>query len=188
MPPAPSDPSPENPPPADRDGFAALYSGCHLPLLRYIMTLVPHRDQAEDILQNTARSLWKRFEQYDTEKPFLPWARKFAYFECLRHRKEFAVRSQRIFSDELIETLAEEREQHDDVLAERRAALQDCLGQIDGPSRELLIIRYGDDRSVTEVAQSTGKSRNALYLILHRLRKTLIECVNRQLEVEGWAR
>ena len=173
-----------NQPPAD---FAALYSRWHLPLLRYIMTLVPHREQAEDILQNTARRLWEKFDRYDPEQPFWPWARKFAYFEALRHRKTYAVRSARVFSDEMIETLAEERIEQEDVLDERRAALDGCLEKIDGPSRQLLMERYGDERSITEVAERVGKSRNALYLVLHRLRKTLIQCVNRQLRIEGWA-
>ena len=174
-------------PAADPDDFAALYSKCHLPLLRYIMTLVPHREQAEDILQNTARRLWQKFDRYDPSQPFWPWARKFAYFEALRHRKEYVVRTGRVFSDEMIETLAEERVELEDVLDERRAALDGCLAKIDEPSRQLLMERYSDEQSITEVAARVGKSRNALYLVLHRLRKSLVDCVNRRLRVEGWA-
>ena len=176
-----------SPPTADPDDFAALYSRCHLPLLRYIMTLVPNRAQAEDILQNTARQLWQKFELYDPTQPFWPWARKFAYFEALKHRKRHAVRGKYVFSDEMVETLAEERAECEDVLDERRAALDGCLSKLDDPSRQLLLDRYGKEISITEVAEKQGKSRNALYIVLHRLRKALIDCVNRKLKVEGWA-
>ena len=71
--------------------FAELYSRCHLPLLRYVMTMLPNRAIAEDIVQETAKNLWEKFDQSDQSQPFLPWARKFAYFETLNQRRKLAI-------------------------------------------------------------------------------------------------
>ena len=66
--------------------FASRYSRHHVDLLRYVLTLVPDRAQAEDIVQDTARVLWQKAADYDPTQPFLPWARKFAWFEVLKFR------------------------------------------------------------------------------------------------------
>ena len=164
--------------------FAELYSRSHLPLLRYVMTMLPNRAMAEDIVQETAKNLWEKFDQYDPNQPFLPWARKFAYFETLNQRRKLAVR-RKYFCSELVETLADEREQLDPALEQQREALGECLAKLDGPARELLLERYAKERSLTDVAASMGRSRNSLYVMMHRIRQKLAECVSRQIGSEG---
>lgn len=166
--------------------FAELYSRCHLPLLRYVMTMLPNRAIAEDIVQETAKNLWEKFDQYDPTQPFLPWARKFAYYETLNQRRKLAVR-RKYFCNELVETLAEENEQDDPALEQQREALGDCLAKLDGPARELLLERYAKERSLTDVAASMGRSRNSLYVMMHRIRQKLADCVSRQVDSESLA-
>jgi len=171
---------------ADKQEFATLYARCHLDLLRYILTLMPYRDQAEDILQETARIIWKKFDQFDQERPFLPWAKKFAYYEVLRHRKKQAIKY-KYFSDELVETMASERDEQDELLEAGREALTDCMSRLDETSSELLLDRFSRGISLKILAQQQGRSANSLYLVMHRIRQKLIECVNSSLESQGWA-
>ena len=166
--------------------FATLYAGCHLDLLRYILTLLPYRDQAEDVLQETAQVIWKKFDQYDQARPFLPWAKKFAYYEVLRHRKKQAVKF-KYFSDELVETMAEERDEQDELLEAGREALTGCMSKLDETSSDLLIDRFSKGISLKVLAEQQGRSANSLYLVMHRIRQKLIECVNATLESQGWA-
>jgi len=167
------------------DEFAARYSACHMDLLRFVLTLLPDRPQAEDVVQEVARLLWKKRHEYDPAKPFWPWARAFARYEVL-----VAIRHQNIrgkyFSQQLIEQLAEERIAQEQQLSAQREALAGCLQKLDESSRELLMSRYGREASVQKLAEEQGKSPNALYLALHRLRQTLSDCVNRTLRLEGW--
>jgi len=171
--------------PPSHDDFATLYSGCHLDLLRYVLTLLPDRHLAEDAVQETARMLWRKFDEYDRGRPFWPWARQFAHFEVLKVRKRLATR-ERCFSDELIERLAGERVEQEDSLAAQRDALAGCVEKLDAEARVLLTSRYGREISLQQLAQQQGKSANALYLTLHRIRLRLLECVNRTLQLEGW--
>lgn len=168
------------------EDFAALYSQCHLNLLRYVLSLLPDRPQAEDVVQETARLLWQKFGEFDASQPFWPWARKFAYFEVLKVRKRNAART-RYFSNKLVEQLAEEHAAQEQELTAKREALVGCLGKLDEPSRELILNRYGREIALHELAQQQGKSANALYLAMHRIRQKLVECVNRSLRLEGWA-
>ena len=168
------------------EDFAALYSQTHLSLLRYVMTLVPNRTQAEDVVQETARALWKKSADYDPRQPFWPWAKKFAYFEVMRHRKRQAIRGKYFFSDEMIDTLAEERDVAEPVLEEQRAVLNQCLEKLDGRARELVVQRYSRERTLDEIAREQNRSANSLYLMMHRIRKKLVECVNRTLAAAEW--
>jgi RNA polymerase sigma-70 factor, ECF subfamily len=168
-----------------RDDFAALYSKCHLDLLRYVLTLLPNRHQAEDVVQETARLLWQKFDQYDPGRPFGPWARRFAYLEVLKFLKKQSVRG-KYFSEQLVEQLAEERLAQEEQLSAQREALAGCVQKLDGPSRELLMLRYDREITIQRLAERQGKSANALYITIHRIRRTLLECVNRALKMEGW--
>jgi len=168
------------------DDFATLYAGCHLELLRYVFSLLPDRHLAEDVVQETARMLWRKFDSYDPARPFWPWARQFAHFEVLKFRKRMAP-GFRCFSDELIERLAAERVENEDVLAAQRDALEGCMDKLDAEARLLLSSRYGREVSLQDLAQQQGKSVNALYLTLHRIRQRLMDCVNQTLQREGWA-
>lgn len=166
------------------EDFAALYSQCHLDLLRYVMTLLPNRCQAEDVVQETARSLWKKANDYDPDQPFWPWAKKFAYFEVLRHRKRHAIRS-KYFGEALIETLAEERDLSAPILEEKRKILKGCMEKLNSKSQELVMQRYGREKTLDELAREQGRSANSLYMMMHRIRKQLIECVNKTMKKEG---
>ena len=164
-----------------REDFAALYSQCHLDLLRYVMTLLPYRSQAEDVVQEAARALWKKADDYDPEQPFWPWAKKFAYYEVLRHRRRQAIH-RKYFSEELIETLAAERDDQEPVLEEKRAVLRQCMTKLNGRARELVLQRYGGQRTLDEIAREQGRSANSLYMMMHRIRKKLATCVDRTLK------
>ena len=172
--------------PISSEDFAALYSKCHLDLLRYVLTLLPDRALAEDVVQETARLLWQKFDEFDSALPFWPWARKFAYLEVLKVRKRAAVHA-KYFSDELVEQLTEDRAAQEQELTAQREALAGCLNKLDAPARALLIERYGREVALHELARQQGKSANALYLTMHRIRQKLVECVNRTLRREGWA-
>ncbi len=50
-------------------------------LFRYIFALMPHEEDARDVLQETSVALFRKFAEYDPAKPFLAWAYRFAYVE-----------------------------------------------------------------------------------------------------------
>jgi RNA polymerase sigma-70 factor (ECF subfamily) len=56
-------------------------------LFRYIYSLLPHQEDARDALQETSVALYRKFADYDPDKPFLAWAYGFAYLEVLKQRE-----------------------------------------------------------------------------------------------------
>lgn len=160
--------------------FASLIVKNDRRLLRYILTLVPRHSDAEEILQRTATALWENFGQYDTTREFYPWASRFAYFEVLKFRRDYA-RERLFFREEVLEQLAETRSALDESLEERREALLLCLNHLVAEDMELLRRRYCSPETIALLAQELGLTAKALYRRLDRIRDRLVECVNRRL-------
>ncbi|MEM7231777.1 MAG: sigma-70 family RNA polymerase sigma factor, partial [Planctomycetota bacterium] len=135
--------------------------------------------EAEDLLQETAKALWKKFSDYDAAKPFLPWAKTFARYEVLNYLERQRTR-RKYFSDEMVELLAAEWELVDAQHDARILALELCVEALPEKSRRLLKDRYGDADSLNELAVRTGTTPNALYKALQRVRTALRECINRR--------
>jgi RNA polymerase sigma-70 factor (ECF subfamily) len=87
----------------------------------------------------------------------------------------------------MIEQMAQERVEQEEVLELQREALAGCVEKLDAGSRALLASRYERNASLQEIAAEQGKTPNALYLTLRRARQALLECVNRALRLEGWS-
>ncbi len=71
----------------DTERFVRLLTDGQREILRYILALVPDVDDAHEILQDTAVDLWKKFENYDPDSRFVPWACRFAFFHVLKYRE-----------------------------------------------------------------------------------------------------
>ncbi|YCM44182.1 sigma-70 family RNA polymerase sigma factor [Verrucomicrobiaceae bacterium 227] len=187
-----STPPPESPsdigPSSDDLGarFAFLMMEHKDALYRYLLSMHPWVDEIDDLLQDTAITLWKKIDEYDTKRDFLPWALRFAYFEVLRWRKHMRKR-RFVLSDELIEQLNTsvcEQEQLDEV---RHAALQDCLKKLPKNHRQVVDQRYGKQGTMKELAQRLGTSVHKLYHGLEEARASLADCVQRGLDAKGYS-
>src|SRR5262245_14438613 len=148
------------------------------------MTLLPRRDDAEEVLQRTATVLWEKFGEYDREREFLPWALRVAYFEVLNFRKQIA-RDRLVFREDVIEALAETRESLASQLEAQRSALALCLGELSAEDQNLLRRRYADSETIAALADERGKTAKALYRRLDRLREAIARCAERRLRGES---
>jgi RNA polymerase sigma-70 factor (ECF subfamily) len=162
--------------------FARLLVRHDRALLRYILGLIPRRDDAEEVLQRTATVLWEKFAEYDRGREFLPWAIRFAYFEVLNFRKQIA-RDRLVFREEVMEALAEARQAQEPQLEAQRRALRHCLDELSPADQALLKRRYADSETIAELADEQGRTAKALYRRLDRLREAIARCVERRVQL-----
>ena len=153
-------------------------------LFRYIFALLPHEEDARDVLQETSVALYRKFADYDPAKPFLAWAYRFAYLEVLKQR-ERNQRGTRYLSLQLVERLAREREQHEPVLQARLQALDQCLQELPPADRDLIRQRYQCKAGTEELLRQCGASRRTLFRRLDRIRRLLFDCISRRVAAAG---
>src|SRR5262245_60404354 len=118
-----------------------LLTGHQEDLFRYIYALLPHEEDARDVLQETSVALYRKVAEYDPAQPFLPWAFRFAYLEVLKQR-ERSQRNNLLLTREVIERLAAERVGLEPTLQARLVALEACLKQLPAEDRQLIRRRY----------------------------------------------
>lgn len=148
----------------------------HRALLNYILSLHPDPVEADDIIQETSINIFRHFGDYESDRPFLPWAFRFAYFEVKRHRRAKA-RDRLVLSDELVELMAIERADAHDELEEKCRRLQGCVARLPASDRDLLAWRYEAGQTIREMAEGMKMPVKRLYKRLEHLRLILHRCM-----------
>jgi RNA polymerase sigma-70 factor, ECF subfamily len=156
-----------------------LLSRCQEGLFRYIFALLPHEEDARDVLQETCVALCRKFDEYELDRPFLPWACRFAYLEVLKQR-ERNHRGSRLLSQELLERLVAERVDLEPTLDARLQALDHCLHQLPRADQALIEQRYRAKSRTEELVRTSGASRRTLFRNLDRIRRSLMDCISRR--------
>jgi RNA polymerase sigma-70 factor (ECF subfamily) len=155
-------------------------------LYAYISALMGGDLSAHDVLQETNLVLWEKEGSYDPSRNFRAWALKIAKFQVLAHRKR-QQRSRLVFDDSMVDVLAIDFEASIGNVDSRVEALQDCLNRLNAQQLCLLQQRYEQNQKVSTIANSLARTPNAVSMMLHRIRQSLIECVEQNSRKEGTA-
>lgn len=150
----------------------------------YILTLVPDRSEAEDLLQETSLVMWEKFDRLAPPDDLLAWGCRIAYFQVQHHRRHW--RRQNRLSELLIERLAESaREQSESLRLEQRSELlASCLEALPARERALVAERLKDGATTQSTAELLGLSAAAVYKTMAKIRRLLADCVARKLDSE----
>jgi RNA polymerase sigma-70 factor (ECF subfamily) len=173
--------------PANPREFIRLLMENERRIYAYIRSLLGNPADAEDVLQETSITLWDKFSEFDQNNGnFIAWSFKVAYFTAQNHRRKQG-RSRVHFSDSLIESISDKTLTMVSVLDHRRELLADCTEKLSAGQRKLLKLRYELGASVETAAAESGRTPQAIYKALSRIRTLLFECVNRGLSLEEQA-
>lgn len=173
--PTPPTPSPE---------FVQLFTHYQRRLFLYILSQVPNPIEAEEIQQETNVVIWSKFAQFREGTNFLAWVSQIANFEVMKYRSR-KKRSRIQFSDEFLETVSRDALERSDELEERREAMVECLGKLRARDRELIEQRYAPGEKGKHLAEQIGRPANSVYQSLGRIRRVLMECIQRRLSAEA---
>jgi len=163
-----------------RERFIAALSSAQSVLFRHIYSLLPDPDLVEDVLQETNMVLWRKENEYDETRDFLPWARKIAHFQVLAAIRDRS-RERLVLDENLVNLFEDETEEAELVGGVRMNALERCLSRLSSKKRELVLQRYRRGVSVEEMADSLNRPVGSLSQTLYRIRQALMQCVERQL-------
>lgn len=171
--------SPESQPHSDDDRyelFVQRFAHFEPDLRRFIRSLLPAWSDADDVLQQTAIVIWRKFDQYDPDTHFMKWACVIARFEALAYRRKMA-RDRLVFREDVLEIMADEGAEEFDSRRAEHDALETCLQAMPEKQRKFITLAYTPGVKVKELAEEAGSSAAAFYMRLKRLRHQLMECV-----------
>jgi len=167
-----------------RASFVNLLTANHNRIYAYIITMVPHDSDADDIMQETAAVMWENYDRFEPGTSFVSWAVTIAKFQVLKYRKNKQNRSRLLLSDQVYDLLIAETQKIQDEKGDRLNALRQCLKKLSDKERQFLKMRYSEGATAKIVAQRVGLSIDAVYRQGARLLNLLLACTRRTLAME----
>jgi len=158
----------------DQDSFLALYNFYAPKLFRHIYYRVNSKETAEDLAQQVFFKTWQYLSQAENQ---IDNINAFLYRTATNLITDYYRSSAR--KDLALENVEEKKfasqpsyiDEIDNNLTVKK--IKQALVKLPAEKQQLIIWRYLDNLSIAEISQLSGKSKNAVYVGLHRALREL---------------
>jgi RNA polymerase sigma-70 factor, ECF subfamily len=161
------------------DEFVGLLQRSTGSILAYVNALLLNWNNAEDVFQEVCVTLWQKFDEFETGTNFVAWALRIAQnkvrdFQKMNGRRAAAWKSS--VQNAMVHDFVEHAEAvpEDDLVY-----LAQCMEKLGQGDRHLVETCYGDGVAVREIAETLGRTPQSVHNSLHRIRRTLLDCIER---------
>jgi len=157
--------------------FSRLVEAYQRPVYNLTYRMLGSPEEAEDAAQETFLRAYARLEQYDVNHKFSTWLFSIANHHCIDRLRKRRAKYVSIDDNPVLENLEHDSPQpEEDLLNQELAAeLQALLGKLDPDYRTPLVLRYWEDCSYEEIAESMGLTVSAVKSRLFRARKQIAD-------------
>lgn len=162
----------------DPKAYAALVERYQAALLRYILRLgCPSRDDAQDVLQEALLKAYLNLNDYDQDLKFSSWLYRIVHNETISHFRKNRIRprtaeteDQMLFMENSASELDLNTEADRRLLGER---LERALAGIEGKYRQVLILRYMEQKSYEEISDILRLPMGSVATLISRGKQSL---------------
>lgn len=156
----------------------------HEPQVRsFLRGLLPAWNDVDEVIQEASLVAWRKFADFREGTAFGGWFLTIARFEALKYRRRIA-RTPLVFADDVWALLADEAVDDESQQTDRRH-LEACLGKLPPEKRAVLLQVHAPGVVMRDVAVQSGKSEQAFYKAIQRLRAALLDCVSKSIAMEN---
>ena len=146
----------------------------------FIRTMVASAADAQDILQETNIALWTSMKNFTPGTNFHAFATRIAHRRAVDHCRRNKRHRVLVFDTELAEKVAGiTGSMTTEHTTAHFTALEDCVGRLTDEERKLTDLRYGERKTIREIAKATDGSESALQNTFMRIRAKLRLCIER---------
>ncbi len=145
----------------------------------FLMGLAKNPNRAEELFQNTYLVICEKWRQYTLGTNFLAWARQIARYEFLASVHP-AKRKHATVEAGILESVLDDAEPGAEATAHTHEYLRDCMERLTDRSRKVVRMRYWNGMACADLARKLSLSMNGVYTLLSRVRRTLLECIERK--------
>lgn len=167
-----------------RERMTRLWLGSETAVRAFVAAAVSRVSDREDVVQQTALTVARRFEEYDENRPFIAWVLWLAKSRVVDYYRDRSKRPQAL-SDQLLDALAGALVERGAEHSPRAAALEHCLEKLPERSRNLIRSKYHEGQRIEQIAEAVRSTPASVRVTLFRIRESLAECIERRLALEG---
>lgn len=153
----------------DQGAFAKVYDMLIDPIYRYVFYRVSD-EEAEDIVENVFLKVWENIKKYRFKegKSFSAWVFRIAHNLIVDH---YRTAKEKGF-DELDLNIADEKREHNPVKTVENVInqkfLKIALAKLKHPYQDVIIYKFINELSNSEIAEVLGKSEGSLRVLQFR--------------------
>lgn len=161
---------------ADQGYYACLIERYEQKLTNYIRRLAGlSAEDTEDLLQDIFIKIYQNLNDFDQNLKFSSWAYRIAHNEIISHWRKSNSRPQLVGGNEVEEFLhnvADETNIHVDLEKQSvREDIQKILEKIDLKYREVLVLKFLEEKSYEEIADILKKPLGTISTLISRAKK-----------------
>ena len=165
------------------DGFEELVRRYQRPIVAYVYRMVGDYDAALDLAQEVFIKVYNSLGRYRPEFKFSTWIYRIAHNAAIDHlRRVGASRTEEMqvegeggnVFEKPLASKAPSPEQETER-GERRAEIEEVVGQLPHAYRELIVLRHSHDLSYDEIAEVTGLPLGTVKNRIFRAREAMRE-------------
>ncbi|MFA5777075.1 MAG: RNA polymerase sigma factor [Parcubacteria group bacterium] len=148
-------------------------------LFIYLYRFIGNKEETEDLLQNVFLKVYKYCENFDTERKFSSWIYRIAHNEavnCIKRKsiKKFISLEDFVSSKDRIETKSDAKSPMEVWISkELRNEMKDALKKLPEKYKEVLEMRYFQEKSYEEISKALKKPVNTIGTLINRAKGKL---------------
>lgn len=149
-----------------------------------------HRDDALDVVQNVFLKAYENLRSFNRRRRFSSWLYRIAHNEAINWRKRETRRASVSLEDnEFLENvLAAPDDQHEQLLKKETFLLvSEVLEELPRKYREVLILRFLEEKSYDEMSSILKKPLNTIATLLNRSKKLFANLLSKKLAQATYA-
>lgn len=161
----------------DDDAFGRIVEAFGGPVYNLCFRMLGDPTEAEDAAQETFLKAYRNLKRYDPKRKFINWILAIASNHCvdrLRKRRLTLVPLEELSPWRTPADISEAPER-ELVQSEAEKELDELLEELAAKDRAAIILRYWNDLSYSEIAQSLSLTESAVKSRLHRARNQLAQ-------------
>jgi RNA polymerase sigma-70 factor (ECF subfamily) len=168
------------------DEFLGLLVQNQSHIQSYIACLVPHKNDCDDVLQETLSEMWHKFDEFEEGTNFKAWGVAIARLKIFSHRRRHKT-TRLYFNSDTIELLEKEAERSSEkgYLQDQKDILRQCLRKLSGKEKKYLSFRYTEQLTFQEVADHFGISMQGAFKAISLIHARLLKCIQSGMKNEG---
>lgn len=151
----------------DGDAFGRLYDMHVDRVYRHIYYRVSNKADAEDLTQQVFMKAWQAIGRYKkTTSLFLAWLIRISHnlvIDFYRSKK-----SEAHIDFNIVATKTKTDPAHLAEVQFSQQEIRQAINRLNGDQQQVILMRFIEDFSYTEIAAALGKSEGAIRVILHR--------------------
>jgi RNA polymerase sigma-70 factor (ECF subfamily) len=151
----------------DVEAFSILVERYHDHYVRFAVHLVGNREDAEEVVQDTFLRAYRALGRYEERERFGAWMLRILVNRA-RTVSAMGRRREKLFAEQVDETLPEAAEAHPSERAALREEVSRALAQLGPDQREAFLLHYVEGLSYEEMAAITGSGISALKMRVKR--------------------